>query len=232
MDAFQIEGPVRLQGRIRVNGSKNAALPIMAAAILAGGPCRFSGIPNLSDIRVLIELLQHLGCKVEREADGRILVDSTVIDKPFGDYEIVRKMRASICILGPLVARCGRAEVSMPGGCAIGDRPINLHLRGLRELGARIHLKNGYVIAETLDNLKGASIFLGGSFGSTVLGTANVMMAAVLATGAPSSSRPPASPRSPTSPTSSTPWGRRSPASARPDWSSKASRNCTRSTTP
>jgi UDP-N-acetylglucosamine 1-carboxyvinyltransferase len=183
MDAFQIEGPVRLQGRIRVNGSKNAALPIMAAAILAGGPCRFSGVPNLSDIRVLIELLQHLGCKVEREADGRILVDSTVVDKPFGDYEIVRKMRASICILGPLVARCGRAEVSMPGGCAIGDRPINLHLRGLRELGAKIHLKNGYVIAETLDNLKGASIFLGGSFGSTVLGTANVMMAAVLAKG-------------------------------------------------
>jgi UDP-N-acetylglucosamine 1-carboxyvinyltransferase len=183
MDAFQIEGPVRLQGRIRVNGSKNASLPIMAAAILAGGPCRFSGVPNLSDIRVLIELLQHLGCKVEREADGRILVDSTVIDKPFGDYEIVRKMRASICILGPLVGRCGRAEVSMPGGCAIGDRPINLHLRGLRELGAKIHLKNGYVIAETLDNLKGASIFLGGSFGSTVLGTANVMMAAVVASG-------------------------------------------------
>jgi UDP-N-acetylglucosamine 1-carboxyvinyltransferase len=92
-------------------------------------------------------------------------------------------MRASICILGPLVARCGRAEVSMPGGCAIGDRPINLHLRGLRELGAKIHLKNGYVIAEALNDLRGTSIFLGGSFGSTVLGTANVMMAAVLASG-------------------------------------------------
>jgi UDP-N-acetylglucosamine 1-carboxyvinyltransferase len=106
-----------------------------------------------------------------------------VIDNPVGEYEIVCRMRASICILGPLLARCGRAEVSMPGGCAIGDRPIDIHIRGLRELGAKIHLRNGYVIAEAPKGLRGKEIFLGGAFGSTVLGTANVLMAATLAKG-------------------------------------------------
>jgi UDP-N-acetylglucosamine 1-carboxyvinyltransferase len=183
MDVFRIEGPVRLSGQVTVNGSKNAALPIMAAAILAEGQSSLLGVPRLSDVRVFGELLQALGCRVERGDDGRMLIDATVIDNPVGDYEIVRKMRASICILGPLLARYGRAEVSMPGGCAIGDRPINLHVRGLRELGAKIHLQNGYVTAEAPDGLRGASIFLGGSFGSTVLGTANVMMAATLARG-------------------------------------------------
>ncbi len=183
MDVFRIEGPVRLSGRVAVNGSKNAALPIMAAAILAEGRSSLAGVPRLSDVRVFGDLLQTLGCRVERDADGRLEIDATVIDSPVGDYEIVRKMRASVCILGPLLARYGRAEVSMPGGCAIGDRPINLHVRGLQELGATIHLKNGYVIAEAPDGLRGASIFLGGSFGSTVLGTANIMMAATLAKG-------------------------------------------------
>jgi len=183
MDVFRIDGPVRLSGEARVNGSKNASLPIMAATLLAGGPSRLADVPRLSDIRVCGELLETLGCRVEREPDGTLVIDSTTIDNPVGHYEIVRKMRASICILGPLLARCGRAEVSMPGGCAIGDRPINLHVRGLRELGAEIHLKNGYVIAEAPRGLTGASIFLGGSFGSTVLGTANVMMAATLARG-------------------------------------------------
>jgi UDP-N-acetylglucosamine 1-carboxyvinyltransferase len=183
MDVFRIEGPVRLSGQVRVNGSKNAALPIMAATLLAEGQSSLVGVPNLSDVRVFVELLKSLGCRVERQGQGDMLIDSTVIDNPVGDYEIVRKMRASICILGPLLARCGRAEVSMPGGCAIGDRPINLHVRGLRQLGAEIHLKNGYVIAEAPHGLTGASIFLGGSFGSTVLGTANVLMAATLAKG-------------------------------------------------
>ena len=183
MDVFRIEGPVRLTGQVTVNGSKNAALPIMAAAILAEGQSALVGIPNLSDVRVFAELLKSLGCQVERNAEGHMLIDSAVIENPVGEYEIVRKMRASICILGPLLARCGRAEVSMPGGCAIGDRPINLHVRGLRQLGAEIHLKNGYVIAEAPHGLTGASIFLGGSFGSTVLGTANIMMAATLAKG-------------------------------------------------
>jgi len=183
MDIFRIEGPVRLAGSVRINGSKNASLPIMAATILAGGKSCIKGVPNLSDISVLSQLLQALGCRVTRNADGHLSIDSAVVDKPVGEYEIVRKMRAGICILGPLIARCGKAKVSMPGGCAIGDRPINLHLRGLAQLGAQIHLENGYVVAEAPRGLTGADIFLGGSFGSTVLGTANVLMAATLAKG-------------------------------------------------
>ncbi len=183
MDVFQIEGPVRLSGHVDVRGSKNAALPIMAAALLAPGRSSLLQVPQLADISVLKELIDQLGCQVERQEDGTLTIDATKIDNPVGPYDIVRKMRASICILGPLLARCGRAEVSMPGGCAIGDRPINLHLIGLQQLGAQIHLKNGYVIAEAPQGLTGASIFLGGPFGSTVLGTANVLMAAVLAKG-------------------------------------------------
>jgi len=183
MDVFQIEGPVRLSGRVDVNGSKNAALPIMAAALLAPGRSSLLQVPQLADISVFKELIEQLGCQVERQEDGLLTIDATKIDNPVGPYDIVRKMRASICILGPLLARCGRVEVSMPGGCAIGDRPINLHLIGLQQLGAKIHLKNGYVIAEAPQGLTGASIFLGGPFGSTVLGTANVLMAATLAKG-------------------------------------------------
>jgi UDP-N-acetylglucosamine 1-carboxyvinyltransferase len=183
MDVFQIEGPVRLRGHVEVNGSKNASLPIMAAALLAPGRSTLLGVPRLADISVFNKLIEQLGCKVERQADGLLTIDATTIDNPVGPYEIVRQMRASICILGPLLARCGRVEVSMPGGCAIGDRPIDLHLTGLKHLGAQIHLKNGYVIAEAPQGLTGASIFLGGPFGSTVLGTANVMMAATLAKG-------------------------------------------------
>ena len=183
MDVFRIEGPVRLSGSVQINGSKNAALPIMAAAILAGGKSTVSAVPNLSDISVFSRLLEKLGCRVSRNQQGHVCIDSTVIDNPVGEYDIVRKMRASICILGPLLARCGRAEVSMPGGCAIGDRPVNLHLRGLQELGAQIHLKNGYIVAEAPSGLTGKEIFLGGPFGSTVLGTANVLMAATLAKG-------------------------------------------------
>ncbi len=183
MDIFHIEGPVRLSGSVSINGSKNASLPMMAAAVLASGKSVLSAVPRLSDISVCSELLTRLGCKLTRSLNGDLSIDSTVIDNPVGEYEIVRRMRASICILGPLLARCGRAEVSMPGGCAIGDRPVNLHLRGLRELGARIHLKNGYIIAEAPNGLKGKDIFMGGPFGSTVLGTANVLMAATLAKG-------------------------------------------------
>jgi UDP-N-acetylglucosamine 1-carboxyvinyltransferase len=183
MDIFHIEGPVRLSGSITVNGSKNASLPIMAAAILAGGKSVLKSAPHLSDISVFCELLGQLGCRVARDPNGDVFIDATTIDNPVGDYEVVRRMRASVCILGPLLARCGRAEVSMPGGCAIGDRPINLHLRGLKELGAKIHIENGYVIAQAPKGLKGKEIFLGGPFGSSVLGTANVLMAATLAKG-------------------------------------------------
>jgi len=183
MDIFHIEGSVRLSGSVSINGSKNASLPIMAATILAPGKSSLKAVPHLSDISVCGKLLRQLGCKLTRGPDGDLCIDSTVIDNPVGEYEIVRRMRAGICILGPLLARCGRAEVSMPGGCAIGDRPVNLHLRGLRELGAQIHLKNGYIIAEASNGLKGKDIFMGGPFGSTVLGTANVLMAATLAKG-------------------------------------------------
>ncbi len=183
MDIFHIEGPVRLSGSVSINGSKNASLPIMAAAILAPGKSSLKAVPHLSDISVCGKLLRQLGCKLTREPEGDLCIDSTVIDNPVGDYEIVRRMRAGICILGPLLARCGRAEVSMPGGCAIGDRPVNLHIRGLQELGAQIHLKNGYIIAEAPNGLRGKDIFMGGPFGSTVLGTANVLMAATLAKG-------------------------------------------------
>jgi len=183
MDIFHIEGPVRLSGSVRINGSKNASLPIMAATILAPGRSSLKAVPQLSDISLCGQLLTRLGCKLTRQPDGDLCIDSTVIDNPVGEYEIVRKMRAGICILGPLLARCGRAEVSMPGGCAIGDRPVNLHLRGLQELGAQIHLKNGYIVAEAPSGLRGKDIFMGGPFGSTVLGTANVMMAATLAKG-------------------------------------------------
>ncbi|MDT8302273.1 MAG: UDP-N-acetylglucosamine 1-carboxyvinyltransferase, partial [Sedimentisphaerales bacterium] len=182
-DIFHIEGPVRLSGSVSINGSKNACLPIMAATILAPGESVLKAAPQLSDISVCGKLLQHLGCKIARDPNGDLSIDSSVIDNPVGEYEIVRMMRASICILGPLLARCGRAEVSMPGGCAIGDRPVNIHVRGLRELGAQIHLKNGYIIAEAPNGLKGKEIFLGGPFGSTVLGTANILMAATLAKG-------------------------------------------------
>ena len=183
MDVFRIEGPVRLCGSVSINGSKNASLPVMAATILAGGKSILSAVPHLSDISVCSQLLGELGCKVNRGKNGDLCIDSTLIDNPVGDYEIVRRMRASICILGPLLARCGRAEVSMPGGCAIGYRPIDIHLRGLRELGAEIHIRNGYIIAEAKNSLRGKEIFMGGPFGSTVLGTANVLAAATLAKG-------------------------------------------------
>jgi UDP-N-acetylglucosamine 1-carboxyvinyltransferase len=183
MDIFRIEGPVRLNGSVKVKGSKNAALPIMAAMLLAPGKSTLKSVPYLSDIAVCSELLNSLGCKVAREQNGDITIDSTDVNNPVGDYEIVRKMRASICILGPLLARCRKAQVSMPGGCAIGDRPVDIHIRGLRELGAQISIKNGYIVAEAPNGLKGSEIFLGGPFGSTVLGTANVLSAAVLAKG-------------------------------------------------
>ena len=182
LDIFKITGPSTLAGTVKISGSKNAALPIMASAILAPGKNAFSGVPNLSDIEVMCLLMESLGCKTQT-ANGKISIDSTVIDKPFGDYEIVRKMRAGICILGPLLARCGKAEVSMPGGCAIGYRPVDIHLRGLKELGAKIELKNGYIVANANGGLKGANIFLGGAFGSSVLATANVLCAAVMAKG-------------------------------------------------
>ena len=187
MDAFHIKGGCRLEGEIRVNGSKNAALPIMAAALLTDEPVVLRSVPDLADIRNMQRLLDELGCEVATSESG---TDQTLTlhvqdeGKSHARYDIVRTMRASICALGPMLARRGQARVSMPGGCAIGERPIDLHLRGLRALGAQIELDEGDVVATAPGGrLRGAAVFLGGPFGSTVLGTANVMSAATLAQG-------------------------------------------------
>lgn len=179
---FVIRGGKPLAGRVRVEGAKNSALPIMAAALLADGETVLHDVPNLVDVTTLAELLSTLGMRIERRADRSLSME--VIDQRpvIADYELVRKMRASFCVLGPLLARRGRACVSLPGGCNIGDRPIELHLKGLRALGADIRVEKGYVVAE-VQRLHGNRIYLGGPFGSTVTGTCNVMSAAVLAEG-------------------------------------------------
>lgn len=182
MDKFIINGGAKLKGSIRISGAKNAALPIMAACLLAEGESVIHDVPDLADVRLTIDILGKLGMDVSRDDSGAMrlhVVDETASHAP---YDSVRKMRASICVLGPLLAKRGVARVAMPGGCAIGSRPIDLHLRGLRALGAKIELDQGDVVAKA-DRLKGAEIFLGGPFGSTVLGTANVMTAAALADG-------------------------------------------------
>lgn len=182
MDMFVVRGGNPLRGRVRVGGAKNAALPMMAASIMADSPVTLHDVPELVDVSTLSQLLGSLGVLVERHDDQSLHLD--VIDESpvVADYELVRRMRASICVLGPLLARRGQACVSLPGGCAIGDRPIDLHLKGLQALGADVRIERGYVMA-SCPRLKGARVFLGGSFGSTVTGTCNVMAAAALADG-------------------------------------------------
>ena len=182
MDIFEIEGGTRLRGRMTVSGAKNAALPIMAASLLTQEQSVIRSVPDLADIQHLCDLLTILGAEVVRDGDGTVRIKVTDESNCMADYDSVRRMRASICVLGPLLAKRHRAKVSMPGGCAIGDRPINLHLQGMAALGAKLRLEGGYVVAEC-SRLEGAEIFLGGPFGSTVLGTANVMSAASLAKG-------------------------------------------------
>ncbi|MBK9128101.1 MAG: UDP-N-acetylglucosamine 1-carboxyvinyltransferase [Phycisphaerales bacterium] len=182
MPYFEIHGGNRLRGRTRVSGAKNAALPIMAAALLCEGEVILRDVPRVSDVHFLAELLTKLGLEVEWRADGslRLCVRDEMNCK--AEYDIVRKMRASICVLGPLLAKRRQAQVSMPGGCAIGDRPIDIHLRAFKSLGAEIELVSGDIIARA-KRLRGREMFLGGPFGSTVLGTGNAMMAATLAEG-------------------------------------------------
>ena len=183
MDMFVVEGGTPLRGRVAVSGAKNAALPIMAAALLADGPVQLHRVPHLVDVATMTELLRSLGMDCDRAEDSGSLNLRVADSLPYvAEYELVRRMRAGVCVLGPLLARRGRAVVSLPGGCNIGDRPIDLHLKGLRALGANIRIERGYVIAEA-DRLKGAEIDLAGSSGSTVTGTCNVMAAAVLAQG-------------------------------------------------
>jgi len=178
MDAIEIIGGKPLSGEVQVSGSKNATLPQIAAALLAPGRSVFRGVPDLADIRTLGRLLGNMGARVER--DGTTLeVDAEQVAKPEAPYELVKTMRASVLVLGPLVARFGRARVSLPGGCAIGARPIDQHLKGLQLLGARIELAHGYVEA-TAARLRGARILFDLP---TVTGTENLMMAAALAEG-------------------------------------------------
>jgi UDP-N-acetylglucosamine 1-carboxyvinyltransferase len=180
MDSLLIKGGVPLHGEVTISGSKNAVLPIMAAALLTAEPCVIRRVPDLSDVRFMAQILSWLGAKVELK-DGAVRIEARKI-KGAGDYDLIRKMRGSICIMGPLLARLRKATVSLPGGCIIGARPINLHLKGFQALGAKVTIENGYVQAAA-KRLSGTAIFLGGRAGSTVLGTANLMMAASLAEG-------------------------------------------------
>jgi len=180
MDKFIIQKSF-LKGEIKVGGSKNASLPIMAATILTDEECRISGVPDLVDIRTMIKILEVLGKDIGFDK-GVLTIKSKNKRNYVTPYRLVRTMRASFCVLGPLLARRKKAKVSLPGGCVIGVRPVNLHIKGLRELGAKITIQEGYYIAEA-KKLRGKHIFLGGPFGSSVLATANVLMAAVLAKG-------------------------------------------------
>jgi UDP-N-acetylglucosamine 1-carboxyvinyltransferase len=180
MDAFLIKGGVPLHGEVEISGAKNAVLPILAATLLTPETCVVRRVPNLSDVHFMGKILASLGAKVTT-GDGVISVRAAKL-KPVGNYNLIRKMRGSICILGPLLGRQRQAQVSLPGGCIIGPRPIDLHLKGMKALGAQVTIEGGYVNA-TAKRLIGADVFLGGRSGPTVLGTANVMMAAVLAEG-------------------------------------------------
>jgi UDP-N-acetylglucosamine 1-carboxyvinyltransferase len=180
-DCFRIEGGRRLAGRARIEGSKNAALPLLAASLLTEEAVTLRNVPCLSDVSNMVRLLRDLGVDIDGDC-GTVRLRSMDPNAIHAGYDLVKTMRASICTLGPLVARRKRAVVSMPGGCAFGSRPIDLHLRGLEALGAKVELKGGDIVV-TAQRLRGETIFLGGPNGSTVLGTANVMCAAALAEG-------------------------------------------------
>lgn len=182
MEKFIVQGGAVLRGAVRVSGSKNAALPIMAASLAIPGPVTLSNVPDLVDVRTLAQVLTSLGAKVDRLPNGDLNIEVCHESANVADYELVRRMRASVCVLGPLLARRGEACVSLPGGCNIGHRPIDLHLKGLAALGAEIQVRNGYVHARA-HRLRGAMIYLAGPHGSTVTGTCNVMTAAALARG-------------------------------------------------
>jgi UDP-N-acetylglucosamine 1-carboxyvinyltransferase len=180
MDKILVHGGHKLSGSIKISGSKNSALPILAATLLTREPCTLRHVPDLSDTNYMLQILMHLGAHVER-ASGVVTVQAEKVES-IAPYDVVRRMRASVCVLGPLLARCKEATVSLPGGCVIGDRPIDLHLKGFEALGAAVRVESGNVRMFTT-GLKGSVINLRGKFGPTVLGTDNVMMAAVLAEG-------------------------------------------------
>src|SRR5499427_4834201 len=180
MDKILVHGGRRLSGSIKVSGSKNSSLPVLAATLLTREPCVVHGVPDLSDTNYMLQILAHLGAQVER-ASGTVTVTAWKIHC-IAPYDVVRKMRASVCVLGPLLGRSKEASVALPGGCVIGDRPIDLHLKGFEAFGAVNRIEHGNVKVFA-GELRGASINLRGKQGPTVLGTDNVMMAAVLAEG-------------------------------------------------
>jgi UDP-N-acetylglucosamine 1-carboxyvinyltransferase len=182
VDYFRINGGKRLRGTVEISGAKNAALPIMAASILCEGEVVLRNVPDLIDIRSMEKLLNKLGVSSVHEPGGTLRLKVQDEMNCHADYDLVRQMRASVCVMGPLLSKRGRSQVSLPGGCAIGDRPVNLHILGLQALGAEAELINGDILLKA-KRLTGSELFLGGPFGSTVTGTANVMMAAVLAEG-------------------------------------------------
>lgn len=182
MDKIVITGGRKLKGEVEISGAKNSALPIMAAALLSEEETVLENVPDLRDIQTMLKLLRALGCKAVYDK-GRAIIKPGKNLNPVAPYKLVSTMRASICVLGPLLARMGHAEVSVPGGCIIGPRPIDLHIKGMQALGAKTDIEHGYVKANAVKKLRGNDIFLGGAFGSSVLATGNVMMAATLAQG-------------------------------------------------
>ncbi len=179
MDKLIINGGARLEGEIRISGAKNAVLPIMASTLLADTPVVIRNIPHLHDVTTTMELLGHMGVQLTVNEKMDIEVDARHINSLYAPYELVRTMRSSILVLGPMLSRFGRADVSLPGGCAIGSRPVNLHIKGLQAMGASIDVENGYIKAR-VDRLKGARLVMDVV---TVTGTENLMMAATLADG-------------------------------------------------
>ncbi|MDH2517677.1 UDP-N-acetylglucosamine 1-carboxyvinyltransferase [Acinetobacter baumannii] len=179
MDKFLITGGVKLEGEVRISGAKNAALPLLAAMILADSPITLTNVPNLKDVNTLVKLIGGLGVTISYENDT-VKADTSTLDNQFAPYELVKTMRASILVLGPLLARYGNAKVSLPGGCAIGSRPVDQHLKALEALGAYIEVENGYVHATVDGRLKGGEVVFDMV---TVGGTENILMAAALADG-------------------------------------------------
>jgi len=180
LEAFKINGGNPLNGEVTISGAKNSALPILMATLLSETPIVIENVPRLNDINTTVKLLEQLGADVEWIADNALRIDAGKVDQHKAPYELVKTMRASIMVLGPLLARFGHAEVSLPGGCAIGARPVNLHIHGLKLMGADIDVENGYIIAKNTGRLKGATIFMDTV---SVTGTENLMMAAALAEG-------------------------------------------------
>ena len=182
MEKLIISGGTPLKGSVQISGSKNSCLPILAASLLTREKCVIRNVPDLSDTRFMCEILKWLSVHVRHDRQAGVI--ELQAESPLGvaPYELVRKMRASVCLLGPLLGRLHNCKISLPGGCIIGDRPIDQHLKGLKRLGAEMTVENGYVHARCSE-LVGTDVFMGGRFGSSVLGTGNILMAAVLAKG-------------------------------------------------